>query len=85
MAMEQSKGKSGAGGGGSTPQDASIQKSRNYLQEVWVELKKTTWPSREEATRLTMVVIGVIVVLGIYMGILDTVLSLIVKKFSLIK
>ena len=46
---------------------------------------KTTWPTKEEATRLTAVVIGVIVVLGIYMGVLDTVLSLLVNRFSLLK
>jgi len=56
-----------------------------YIQETLTELRKTTWPTKQEATRLTMVVIGVIVVLGIYMGLLDVTLSWLVNKFSLIK
>ena len=56
-----------------------------YLQEVMTELKKTTWPTQQEATRLTMVVIAVLVALGIYMGVLDWGLSALVNKFSLIK
>ncbi|HZO88414.1 MAG TPA: preprotein translocase subunit SecE [Chthonomonadaceae bacterium] len=82
MAIEQQSKKTGAGPGNA---EQNFQRTRNYLQEVWVELKKTTWPTREEATRLTMVVIAVIIVLGFYMGFLDYLLSTIVTKFSLIK
>jgi len=67
---------------------AGVQRGRGavaYIQEVITELKKTTWPSNQEATRLTMVVIAVLVALGIYMGFLDWGLSLLVSKFSLIK
>ena len=65
--------------------EASKEKAGNFLNETLVELKKTTWPTRQEATRLTLVVIGVIVVLGIYMGILDATLTLLVSRFSIIK
>lgn len=83
MALEQQPKKSG-GSGGSPPvgTDANLQKGRNYLQEVMVELKKTTWPTRAEANRLTVVVIMVIVVLGVYMGLLDTALSFIFNNKS---
>lgn len=57
----------------------------SYLQEVVTELKKTTWPTHQEATRLTLVVIAVLVALGVYMGLLDWGLSILVNKFSLIK
>ena len=63
----------------------TLAKSRNILQETWIELKKTTWPTRQEAIRLTTVVLGVIVFLGIYMGLLDFLLTTIVERFSLIK
>ncbi|HEV2474824.1 MAG TPA: preprotein translocase subunit SecE [Chthonomonadales bacterium] len=72
-------------GGAPATRDQGIQRSRNYISEVWTEMKKTTWPTREEATRLTLVVIVVIVVLGFYMGFLDWVLSSLVSKFSLIR
>lgn len=65
--------------------DASKEKAGNFLNETLVELKKTTWPTKEEATRLTLVVVGVIVILGVYMGVLDALLSFLVHRFSLIK
>lgn len=80
---QQQKGKPGSPGGSGAPPD--LQRTRSIWQETLVELKKTTWPTKEEATRLTMVVLGVIITMSIYMGILDAVLSFIVNKFSLIK
>jgi len=56
-----------------------------FLSETWVELKKTTWPTKQEANRLTGVVLGVIVSVALFMGLLDAFLSFIVHKFSLIK
>jgi preprotein translocase SecE subunit len=86
MAIDQSRG---SGSRSSGPSEAGAQKPRGYLmmyiQETWTELKKTTWPTKQEATRLTGVVIGVIIVLGIYMGLLDLILSTIVNRFGLLK
>ena len=48
------------GSAGSGPAAPDMQRTRNILQETIVELKKTTWPTKQEATRLTMVVLGVI-------------------------
>lgn len=87
MAVDrQAKGATPFGGSGATSApEPSVRAGRNYLLEVWVELKKTTWPTHEEAHRLTLVVLGVIIALSIYMGVLDAVLSWLVNKFSLIK
>jgi preprotein translocase subunit SecE len=64
------------------PADPSLEKTSNFLKEVQTELKKTTWPTRHEALRLTYVVIGVIIVLGIYMWGLDLILSFLVNRFA---
>ncbi len=72
-------------GGSAVPPSATTERARSYIQEVITELKKTTWPTRQEATNMTKVVISVIFVLGCYMGLLDFVLTLLVSKFSLIK
>jgi|GEM_PF-1867986 len=86
MAVEQRpnpKAGSGGSGGPVGPTGAeSLQRTTNFLQETIVELKKTTWPAKQEAWRLTAVVIGVITVLGIYMGTLDFVLTKLVDRFS---
>ena len=42
-----------------------------FIKEVKTELGKVTWPTRREAFRLTMVVIGVSVAVGIFIGALD--------------
>lgn len=42
-----------------------------YISEIIVELKKVVWPSRQEAIRLTMMVIAVSVAVGLALGILD--------------
>lgn len=65
------------------PESPGVQTARNTLQETLVELKKTTWPTSKEANRLTLVVIGIIVVLGLYMGLLDAFLSQIDRLFKL--
>ena len=53
------------------PAEVTPPGRQNFLNEVLTELKKTTWPTRPEALRLTYVVIAVIIILGIYMAILD--------------
>jgi len=55
-------------------------RSHNFLSEVYAELQMTTWPTRAEALRLTYVVIGVIVVLGLYMTVLDLAIGTLFNK-----
>lgn len=42
-----------------------------FLKEVQGELKKVTWPTRQEAIRLTLIVIGVSIAVGVFIGGLD--------------
>lgn len=42
-----------------------------FLQETYAELKKVVWPTRQEVFRLTLIVIFISVVMGIYIGGLD--------------
>jgi preprotein translocase subunit SecE len=46
-----------------------------YLRGVASELQKVTWPTREEATRLTAVVLGVTIAFAVTLGLLDLFLS----------
>lgn len=39
------------------------------------ELKKVTWPSRAETTRLTIIVIAISLIIGLYIGIIDFLLA----------
>ncbi|MSQ21896.1 MAG: preprotein translocase subunit SecE [Dehalococcoidia bacterium] len=42
-----------------------------FFGEVVSELKKVTWPTRQETIRLTLLVIAVSVAIGVVLGLLD--------------
>jgi len=42
-----------------------------FLKEVRAEMNNVSWPSKQETTRLTGVVIGVSLIVAIFIGILD--------------
>jgi preprotein translocase subunit SecE len=42
-----------------------------YLRETWFELKKVSWPTRREATNLTIIVVSVTTFLALVLGVLD--------------
>lgn len=46
-----------------------------FLKEVRDELKKVVWPTRSEVIRLTTVVILVSLIVGIYLGAIDYILT----------
>jgi preprotein translocase subunit SecE len=43
----------------------------SWITEIWSELRKVTWPTRDETAYLTMVVIIVAVIVGIALGVID--------------
>ena len=46
-----------------------------YIRETRAELRKVVWPTREEATNLTMIVVGTIFVMSIFFGAIDYLLT----------
>ncbi|VAV82449.1 Protein translocase subunit SecE [hydrothermal vent metagenome] len=56
-----------------------IDKAKAYFQEAKVELKKVTWPSKPQTMQLTWVVIVMVVISAIFFGVVDFVLSGLVK------
>jgi preprotein translocase subunit SecE len=53
---------------------------RQYLTESWAELKKVAWPTRETVVRLTVLVIGVSIAVGIYIFVLDRIFNTMVEQ-----
>ena len=39
--------------------------------EVWDELRKVVWPTRDEVIRLTGLVVGLAAVIGVLLGLID--------------
>lgn len=52
-----------------------ITKFRNFLTEILVELKKVSWPTKNELIGSTAVVIIGVAVMAIYIGICDFIFS----------
>ena len=52
-----------------------------FVGEVWTELNRVTWPSRETATRLTLLVLAVSIVAAIFLGLWDFGFTQIVDRF----
>jgi preprotein translocase subunit SecE len=42
-----------------------------YFQETNVELKKVTWPTRDQTVRLTLITLGSLLTFAIFFGALD--------------
>lgn len=57
-----------------------ITRSREFLEECWVELKKVHWPSAKETQAATIVVIVGVVIVALYLGMVDFVLSWLISK-----
>ncbi len=56
-----------------------MQKLMKFLRTAWAELKKVTWPGKKEILASTAVVLIVAVILMLYLGTLDFLLSRLVK------
>lgn len=57
--------------------DGLFQRIGRYLREVQVELRKTTWPTKPELINSTKVVLGTVLVVGIYLALVDWLLTLV--------
>jgi len=56
-----------------------VDKLKLYLNETMGELKKMTWPSKDELVGSTIVVVVVSFVVAIFIGIVDRILVLAMK------
>lgn len=61
----------------------SLSLVTTYLGEVRDELKKVVWPTRGETLKLTAIVVGASIVVGIYIGLLDVTFTKLVNTFIL--
>ena len=50
-----------------------MSRFRRFIDEAWSELKKVSWPTREQTRNLTVLVFAISLVVGIYITVLDTV------------
>ena len=57
------------------------QKTKTFFKEVYVELRKVNWLTRNEVFRYTLIVLAVTVIVSMFLGGLDFIFSELIKKF----
>ncbi len=63
-----------------TPNLGWVNRARQFLREVKVELKKVTWPSKRELIGSTIVVIVFVFIVAAYLGLIDFIYTAIIGK-----
>lgn len=53
-----------------------------FFGEVWGELRRVTWPTRQEATRLTVLVLSVSIAFGLFLGFADMLFAELLKQLA---
>ncbi|MBU0983010.1 MAG: preprotein translocase subunit SecE [candidate division Zixibacteria bacterium] len=56
-----------------------MKKIEKYLKETMAELRKMTWPSKDELIGSTIVTVVVSVIVAAFIGIVDRILLLVVQ------
>ena len=60
-----------------------IARIRRYIEESYSELKKVTWPTREQVRNLTVLVFVISAVIGVYIGVFDFLWTEVLKFITL--
>lgn len=56
-----------------------MNKNVNFFGEIQEELKKISWPSREQTLKLTTIIIAISLIVSFYLGIIDVSLTKILE------
>lgn len=59
-----------------------IKRVTGYLKDVRVELTKVAWPTRQEVTAFTIVVLVTVLFFSLFVGSLDFLFAALVRIFS---
>ena len=59
------------------------QRINTFLKEVYVELKRVSWLSRNDIIRYTLIVLGFTIAAAAFLGGLDYIFTAIIKNFIL--
>lgn len=58
-----------------------ISSIKKFFSEARTELRHVNWPTRDEAIRLTLIVIGISVGMAVFLGGFDYLFSFLIKNF----
>ena len=56
-----------------------MDRIRRFIDEAWSELKKVTWPTREQTRNLTVLVLVISAAIGLYITVFDVLFTQVVQ------
>ncbi len=56
------------------------EKIKRFFSETRAEMRKVTWPTRDELKESTKIVIVATFIVSLFIGVIDTVINLIVRR-----
>ncbi|HXQ96438.1 MAG TPA: preprotein translocase subunit SecE [Candidatus Acidoferrales bacterium] len=56
-----------------------MDRIRRFINEAWSELKKVTWPTREQTRNLTVLVLVISAAIGLYITVFDVLFTQVVQ------
>jgi preprotein translocase subunit SecE len=59
-----------------------VSRLRRFIDESWSELKKVTWPTREQTRNLTVLVFVISAAVGAYIAVFDVIFTMIVARIE---
>ena len=60
-----------------------INKIKNFLQEIGLELKKVNWPTKKETVKYTLMVIVTLLIIALFLGGVDFLFTRFLNRFIL--
>ena len=59
---------------------SAIDRLSAFLKDVRVEVRKVTWPSRDELREATMVVIVTVAIISVFIAVVDRIVGMLVTR-----
>ena len=59
-----------------------MRRIRRFVEESWSELKKVTWPTREQVRNLTLLVFLISGAVGLFIAVFDIAFDLIIQRIA---
>ena len=61
-----------------------MRRLRRFIEESWSELKKVTWPTREQTRNLTVLVFVISGAVGLFIAVFDIAFDMIIQRIALL-
>ena len=59
-----------------------MNRIRRFVEESWSELKKVTWPTREQVRNLTLLVFVISGAVGLFIAVFDIAFDLVIQQIA---